>query len=114
MTASPRRDDPPREIRVAVVGVGPLGRHHARLASAMRGVRCVGVLDRHEGRASEVAGAFGLRILESLEEVAEAAEAVVIATPTVSHAEIAEKLIARGCDVMVEKPIAASVSDIRS
>ncbi|HEY6051207.1 MAG TPA: Gfo/Idh/MocA family oxidoreductase [Thermoanaerobaculia bacterium] len=101
----------PREIRVAVVGVGHLGRHHARIASAMRGVRCVGVLDRHDGRAEEVGSAFGLRILKTLDEVAEAAEAVVIATPTVSHAEIAEILIARGCDVMIEKPIAATIAE---
>jgi predicted dehydrogenase len=101
----------PREIRVAVVGVGHLGRHHARIASVMRGVRCVGVLDRHDGRADEVARAFGLRILRTLEEVAEEAEAVVIATPTVSHAEIAETLIARGCDVMIEKPIAATIGE---
>jgi predicted dehydrogenase len=94
-----------------VVGVGHLGRHHARIASAMRGVRCVGVLDRHEGRADEVSRAFGVPVLRSLDEVAARAEAVVIATPTVSHAQIARDLIAGGCDVMIEKPIAASIPE---
>ncbi|HYK41504.1 MAG TPA: Gfo/Idh/MocA family oxidoreductase [Thermoanaerobaculia bacterium] len=111
MTSGGSENETPREIRVAVVGVGHLGRHHARIASAMRGVRCVGVLDRHDGRADEVARAFGLRILRSLEEVAEAAEAAVIATPTVSHAEIAQTLIDLGCDVMIEKPIAANIPE---
>ena len=101
----------PREIRVAVVGVGHLGRHHARIAASLRGVRCVGVVDRHPGRAREVAAEFGIPVLDSLEEAADAAEAVVVATPTVSHAEIARALIARGCDVLVEKPITATVAE---
>ncbi|MDQ6894797.1 MAG: Gfo/Idh/MocA family oxidoreductase [Acidobacteriota bacterium] len=111
MTPKAPEGEEPRGIRVAVVGVGHLGRHHARIASAMRGVKCVGVLDRHDGRAAEVAQAFGLRVLKTLDEVGEEAEAVVIATPTVSHAEIAETLIARGCDVMIEKPIASTVGE---
>ncbi|MEP7131824.1 MAG: Gfo/Idh/MocA family oxidoreductase [Acidobacteriota bacterium] len=100
-----------REVRVAVVGVGHLGRHHARIAASLRGVRCVGVVDRHPGRAADIAAEFGVPVLSSLEEAAGAAEAVVVATPTVSHAEIARTLIARGCDVLVEKPITATVAE---
>jgi predicted dehydrogenase len=101
------RSDP---IRLAVVGVGHLGRHHARVAASLPGVRCVGVHDHHEGRADEVARAFGLSILPSLESVADAADAVVVATPTESHAEIARYLLDRGRDVLVEKPMAVSVA----
>ncbi len=101
----------PREVRVAVVGVGHLGRHHARIAASLRGVRCVGVVDRHPGRAREIGAEFGIPVLDSLEEAADAAEAVVVATPTVTHAEIARTLIARGCDVLVEKPITATVAE---
>ncbi len=100
-----------REVRVAVVGVGHLGRHHARIAASLRGVRCVGVVDRHPGRAREVGAEFGVPVLASLEEAAGAAEAVIIATPTVSHAEIARTLLARGCDVLVEKPITTTVGE---
>lgn len=100
-----------RDVRVAVVGVGHLGRHHARIAASMRGVRCVGVYDHHAGRADEVGRAHGIPVLESLDEVAAAAEAVVIATPTVSHAPIAEALLVHGCDVLVEKPITTSVAE---
>ncbi|MFN2633383.1 MAG: Gfo/Idh/MocA family protein [Thermoanaerobaculia bacterium] len=100
-----------REVRVAVIGVGHLGRHHARIAASLRGVRCVGVVDRHPGRAREVGAEFGIPVLASLEEAAGAAEAVIIATPTVSHAEIARTLLARGCDVLVEKPITTTVSE---
>jgi predicted dehydrogenase len=100
-----------REVRVAVVGVGHLGRHHARIAASMRGVRCVGVLDRHPGRADEVGREFDIPVLSTLDEVAREAEAVVVATPTVTHAEIARELMARGCDVLVEKPITATLAE---
>ena len=101
------RSDP---IRLAVVGVGHLGRQHARVAASLPGVRCVGVHDHHEGRAEEVARAFGLSILPSLEAVADAADAVVVATPTESHAEIARYLLDSGRDVLVEKPMTASLA----
>lgn len=100
-----------REVRVAVVGVGHLGKHHARIAASMRGVRCVGVLDRHPGRAEEVAREYDVPVLSTLDEVARQAEAVVVATPTVTHAEIARELVARGCDVLVEKPITGTLAE---
>ena len=100
-----------REVRVAVIGVGHLGRHHARIAAAMRGVRCVGIMDRHAGRADEIGREYGIPVLSSLEEVADLAEAVVIATPTVTHAEIARELLARGRDVLIEKPIAPTLAE---
>jgi len=98
-------------VRIAVVGVGHLGRHHARVASSLAGVRCVGVYDHHEGRAEQVGREFGLPVLSSLRAVAQAADAVVIATPTVSHAKIAGELLDSGLDVLIEKPIAASLAE---
>jgi predicted dehydrogenase len=108
---TPSSSEAPREVRVAVVGVGHLGRHHARIAAAMRGVRCVGVLDRHPGRAEEIAKEYDVPVLSTLADVAREAEAVVVATPTVTHAEIARELMGRGCDVLVEKPITATLAE---
>jgi predicted dehydrogenase len=71
----------------------------------------VGVHDHHPGRAEEIAREFSLPILPDLESVAGEAEAVVVATPTVTHAEIAGFFLDRGLHVLVEKPIAASVSE---
>lgn len=98
-------------VRIAVVGVGHLGRHHARVASALPGVECVGVHDHNATRADEVAREFGLAVLPSLPAVAEAADAVVIATPTLCHAEIAAYLLERGRDVLIEKPMTATVEE---
>jgi predicted dehydrogenase len=99
------------EVRLAVVGVGHLGRQHARLAAGLPGVRVVGVYDVDEGRAAEVAGEFGLQVLPDPAAVAERAQAVVVATPTITHAEVAGFFLERGLDVLIEKPITVSVKE---
>lgn len=94
-----------------MVGVGHLGRHHARVAAQLAGARCVGVYDHHAGRGEEVAREFGLAALCGPEAVASAADAVILATPTVTHAELARFYLERGLDVLVEKPLAATVAE---
>jgi predicted dehydrogenase len=98
-------------VRLAVVGVGHLGRHHARVAAQLPGVELVGIHDHHEGRAEEVAREQGIAVLSGPEEVAAKAGAVVVATPTSSHAELAAFFLDRGLDVLVEKPITASAAE---
>jgi predicted dehydrogenase len=98
-------------ILLAIVGVGHLGRQHARVAATLPGARVVGVHDHHEGRATEVAREFGLEVLPDLESVARRAQAVIVATPTVSHAAIAGFFLERGRDVLIEKPITATLAE---
>jgi predicted dehydrogenase len=102
---------PVAPVRLAIVGVGHLGRHHARVAAALPGISLVGVHDHHEGRAEEVARERGLRVLSGPDEVADAAEAVVVATPTSSHGELGRFFLERGLDVLVEKPLARAVEE---
>lgn len=71
----------------------------------------MGVYDHHAGRGEEVAREFGLRALPDPEAVAAEAEAVVLATPTHTHAALALFYLQRGLDVLVEKPLAATVAD---
>jgi predicted dehydrogenase len=98
-------------LRLAVIGVGHLGRHHARVAAGLPGVRLAGVHDHHEGRAEQVAREHALRVFGGPEEAADAADAVVIATPTSTHAELAAFFLERGRDVLVEKPLAATAAE---
>jgi predicted dehydrogenase len=98
-------------VRLAIVGVGHLGRLHVRVAAALPGFSLVGIHDHHDGRADEVAREAGVRVLAGPDAVAEVAEAVVIATPTTSHAELARFFLERGKDVLVEKPIASSLAE---
>src|SRR5262249_14312800 len=100
-----------RPVRLAVIGVGHLGRHHARAGAPLPGVEVAGVLDPHNGWAEAAAREFGLKTLADLAAVASVAEAAVVATPTVSHAEIASELLEKGVDVLVEKPMTASLEE---
>ena len=96
---------------VGVAGVGSLGRHHARVASSLPGVRVAGVFDTDRNRASEVAGEFGVPTAESLEQLIERSDAVVVAVPTSSHHAVASAALAAGRHVLVEKPITETLSE---
>jgi len=99
-----------QEITAAVVGTGHLGRHHVRILAAMEGVRFLGAFDADRDRLTEITGEHGVAALASVKAAGEA-DAVVVATPTVSHHEVAAKLLEAGCHVMVEKPITTTVAE---
>jgi predicted dehydrogenase len=98
-------------LRLAVIGVGYLGRHHARILSAMPGVELVGVVDRHLGRSTEIASEYGARASLDPRELMGKVDAVTIATPTATHLEIARPFLLAGVPVLVEKPMASSLAE---
>jgi predicted dehydrogenase len=99
-------------LRVAVIGVGHLGRHHARLLASMDGVELVGVVDTLPGRAGEVGAQFGVPSFSSAADIAPGSvDAVTIAVPTASHVDVAMPFIEQGVSVLVEKPLASSVAE---
>jgi predicted dehydrogenase len=97
-------------LSAAVVGTGHLGRHHVRILSQLPGVDFLGAFDNDRARLQSITAEHGVAALADLEEVGRA-EAVVVATPTVTHREVAGRLLEHGCHVLVEKPIAASVAE---
>jgi predicted dehydrogenase len=99
------------KIRVAVVGAGEFGRNHARVYREIEGVELVGVLDQNAARAGAIAQEFGVRAFSNMEELQGAVDAASVAVPTVSHAEAGCRLMALGIDVLVEKPMAASLAE---
>jgi predicted dehydrogenase len=100
------------KLRVAVVGVGYLGQHHARLLAGLPEVELVGVIDIKPGRASEIASKYGTTALaDARDALARRIDAVTIATPTASHVEVAMPFIEAGVAVLVEKPIASSLAE---
>jgi predicted dehydrogenase len=98
------------DITAAVVGTGHLGRHHVRLLAAMDGVRFIGAYDSDSERLQEITREHEVTALASIEAACEA-DAVVVATPTVSHHEVAARMLDAGCHVLVEKPITATVEE---
>jgi len=101
----------PDLVRIAVVGVGHLGRHHARILSAMEGARLIGVVDSIPERAAEVAAASSTRALTDFRELLGEVDAVVVAAPTERHCPIAVPFLQGGIPVLVEKPMSRSIDD---
>ena len=98
-------------LRVAVVGVGYHGQHHARILSARSDVRLVGVADTKPDRAAEIAAASGTAAFTDFRELIGQVDAVTIAVPTESHREVAQPFLERGVGVLVEKPLARSTQE---
>jgi predicted dehydrogenase len=97
--------------RVAVIGVGHLGQHHARLLAAMDDVELVGVVDTKPGRAQEIASKYGGQPFSDASEILHLVDAVSIAVPTEAHVEVALPFVERGVPTLVEKPLAVSVAE---
>lgn len=100
-----------RAIRAAVVGVGHVGRHHARILAGLDGVRLVAVVDLIRARAEEAARETGARPYIDARAVVDEVDAVTVAVPTSAHAEVARPFLERGVAVLVEKPMAASLAE---
>ncbi len=97
-----------KPVRAAVVGVGHLGRIHARILAALPAVELVGVVDPIEANRREVAAAHQTRSFADHRELVGQIDAAVIATPTRFHAQVARDLLTVGIHLLVEKPLAAS------
>ncbi len=103
--------DTNRGLRVGVIGVGQLGRNHARVYSSMDGVEALAVYDRNRSRARDTGELYGATVCESIEELLEMCDAVSICTPATKHAESASIAFERGVHVLVEKPIASRTGE---
>jgi len=100
-----------RRLRIGVVGVGHLGKEHARILSGFQEVELVGVADVNAEQAATVALRCGARALADHHALLPLVDAAVIATPTVHHHEVATDLLRQGIPVLVEKPLAATPTE---
>ena len=97
--------------RVGIVGTGSLGRVHARILTEIPDVTVVGFVDPRDEAAAEVTSKLNIRRFDSVAALKGEIDAAVVATPTTSHLAVAGELLEAGVDVMVEKPIAATVAE---
>ena len=98
-------------LRIAVVGVGHLGRHHARILSTLPGVELVAVVDINRARAKEIASAHHTRALVDSRELIGKVDAITVAVPTELHRDVALPFLEAGVPVLVEKPMARSLAE---
>ena len=100
-----------------MIGVGAFGRNHARVYQQLQqagSVRLVGVVDRDMARAEGVAREFGCEAFGSVEQMMTThseVQAASVAVPTVLHLEVARALMEAGVDVLIEKPVAATLGE---
>ena len=98
-----------RKLRCGAIGVGRMGRHHARVYAEMPDCELVGIVDADLERAEELAEKHNTRAFRSERELAEAGvDAVSIATPTTTHLEVARPFLEAGVACLIEKPLAES------
>lgn len=100
-----------RKIKVGVIGVGALGRHHARLHNINPEAELVGIYDSNPKVAQVISEEYGVKIFETIEELSEACEALSIAVPSHLHHEVAVPLLKAKKHLLIEKPIATSVEE---
>ena len=102
---------PRKKIRVAVVGAGDFGRNHARVYRELADAELVGIVDADPARAAQVAQEFSTEVFPDIESLAGRVDAASVAVPTVEHARVGCRLLELGIDVLVEKPMAASLAE---
>jgi predicted dehydrogenase len=99
------------KIKVAVVGVGQLGQHHARIYAEMPEVELVGVVDVDPKRARKIARQHKTRAFDNYKELDGQVEAVNIVVPTPLHFELGSYFLEKGIHCLVEKPITPSLDE---
>ncbi len=99
------------KIRVAVVGVGHLGRYHARIYSQMPGVELVAVMDIDPVRSRDVAGECGTEARNQIGLLPSEIDAVSIVVPTHDHLSVARKFLVQGVHTLIEKPLAPTIEE---
>jgi predicted dehydrogenase len=100
-----------RKIRVAVIGAGDFGRNHARVYHELEGAELIGIVDTNAERAARIAAEFSTTVLPNIDSLAGKVDAASVAVPTVEHARVGCRLLELGIDVLVEKPMAASLAE---
>jgi len=98
-------------IRVGVVGVGNMGRNHARVYSELKDVRLVGVADKNEQLGREVAGKFNTAFFSDYKDLMGKVDAINVVVPTKLHYTVVRDFLENGVDVLVEKPITSGLEE---
>lgn len=103
-----------KPIRIGVIGVGNMGQHHTRVLSLLKDVELVGVSDINIERGLNTASKYRVRFFEDYRDLLPYVDAVCIAVPTRLHYDVGMTCLLAGVHVLIEKPIAASITEAES
>lgn len=98
-------------INVGVIGVGSIGKHHARIFSGLEGVRLVGIVDADLPRAEEFAQKYNCKAFKNYLKIMDHVDAVSIAVPTTFHFQVAMDFLTHNKNILVEKPITSTLEE---
>ncbi len=98
-------------LKLAVIGVGALGRHHARILSGLPDVELIAVVDSNAQQGRQVAESVGAKWVADHRTLIDEVDAVTIAVPTAFHHRVATDFLENGIPTLVEKPLAADLSE---
>ena len=107
----PKTGAAPARVRCGVAGVGSLGQHHARIYASLPAAELAGIYETDDARAAAICAQYHCRRFATLEELGAACDAVSVVVPTDRHAAVALPLLARGCHLLIEKPLCASLAE---
>jgi predicted dehydrogenase len=104
-----------RRLRCGVIGVGRMGRHHARVYAQLPDAELVGVVDANPQTRQSIVEQLGGRAFENVEQLIDAGvDAVTIATPTIHHRSASETLLRARVACLIEKPLAPNIEEARA
>lgn len=101
-------------LRVGVIGVGSMGQKHTRVLSLLKDIELVGVADINVERGLDTASKYRVRFFEDYHDLLSHVDAVCVAVPTLLHYSVGMTCLQAGIHVLIEKPIAASISEAES
>jgi predicted dehydrogenase len=98
-------------VKVAVIGVGSIGAHHARVFSELPDAELLGVVDIDLARAQNIASRYNCAALDDYTKIIGRVDAVSIAVPTSLHYQIGMDFLKNGKDILIEKPITSTLEE---
>jgi predicted dehydrogenase len=98
-------------IKVAVIGVGSIGSHHARVFSELPDVELIGAVDIDFTRAQEIASKYNCNAYKDYSDIMDMVDAVSIAVPTTMHFKVAMDCLRNNKDILIEKPITSTIKE---
>ena len=93
------------KVNISLIGVGRMGQFHLNVINQINSINLTGIYDADEKHLNEISGKYNLNSFSSLDEAIDKCDAVIIASPTKFHFDIAKKSVQKGKHVLVEKPM---------
>ena len=101
------------KLKIGVIGTGHMGVNHVRNLSDEKRFDLVGIFDADINRAKEIAGEYDTKAFESLDDLLDNVDAVVVAVPSSLHKEVGLKVAEKGKHALIEKPLATNSADAK-